>query len=78
MIAALRTIFARSRLTKDRKAYAAALAEYRAADARQDTRRMHQATGPLQTAHRAFLAAEIAARPLPHPMPRPGAAPQGN
>lgn len=74
MIRALRQLAARSRLHKARRAYDVARAEYQAADIRQDTRRMHDATGPLQAAHRALLAAEIAAKPIPYPMPRPGAA----
>ena len=69
MIAALRRLAARSRLFKARRAYAAALAEYKAADDRQDTRRMHAATGPLQEAHRALLAAERDALPRPERLP---------
>lgn len=69
MIAALRRLAARSRLFKARRAYAVALAEYQAADARQDTRRMHTATQPLQDAHRALLAAERDALPRPEPLP---------
>jgi len=61
---------ARRRLSKARAAYAAALAEYERADELQDTRRMGAATGPLQRAHAAMLAAEVAAFPLPNPMPR--------
>ncbi|GEM_PF-2595096 len=69
MIAALRRLAARSRLIKAKRAYAAAYAEYKAADERQDTRRMHAATGPLQAAHRALMAAERAALPRPDRLP---------
>ena len=79
MIAAFRRLAARSRLTKARHALASARAEHRAACASCDTRRIHTATTALQAANRAVLAAEIAAEPIPYPMPRrTGPTAQGN
>lgn len=60
---------ARSRLRKARREYEAALIEHKMACERKDSRRIHQATGWLQEAHRKVLAAEIVAFPQP-PMPR--------
>ena len=60
MMLGFRTIRARRRLIAARAAYLAAKRAYEAADIRQDTRRMHEATVPLQAAHREYLAAEIA------------------
>lgn len=75
MMLDFRTFRARRRLVAARAAYLAAKRAYEAADIRQDTRRMHDATGPLQAAHREYLAAEIALanamsarlQPLPRP-----------
>lgn len=60
----------RARLAKARRAYDHARAEYRAAEDRQDTRRMGEATRPLQVAHYELMAAEAACLPKPEPMPR--------
>ena len=73
ILAAFTRWAARSRLDKARRAYAQALARYKAADDRQDTRKMHEATRPLQMAHYALMDAERAALPkqplLPTPTP---------
>jgi hypothetical protein len=78
MIAAFRRLVARSRLIKARRELEAARREHKAACARRDSRSIHAATARLQAAKRAELAAEIVARPIPYPMPRHGAASQGN
>ena len=53
--------------------YQRAKAVYDAAEARQDTRAMGDARAPLQRAHTAWIAAELAVKRLP-PMPRRGVA----
>lgn len=63
----------RARLATARRAYAQALAAYKAADDRQDTRAMGQATRPLQFAHRELMQAELAVLPRPAPMTRSAA-----
>ena len=70
ILAAFTRWSARSRLDKARRAYAAALARYKAADERQDMRKMHEATLPLQQAHRVLIEAELAALPRPSPLLR--------
>lgn len=70
ILAAFTRWSARTRLDKARRAYAAALARYKAADDRQDCRRMGEATRPLQLAHRALMDAERAALPRPAPLVR--------
>lgn len=74
MILSLFTQWAkRARLAKARRAYAQALSAYKAADDRQDTRAMGQATRPLQSAHRELMQAELAVLPRPAPMTRSAA-----
>lgn len=70
ILAAFTRWSARSRLDKARRAYAQALARYKAADDRQDARKMHEATAPPQLAHRALMQAELAALPRPAPLVR--------
>lgn len=70
ILAAFTRWSARSRLDKARRAYAQALARYKAADERQDTRKMHEATAPLQLAHRALMKTELAALSRPAPLMR--------
>lgn len=60
----------RARLAKARRAYTQALAAYKAADDRRDTRKMHEATRPLQSALRELMQAELSALPRPAPMTR--------
>lgn len=79
MIALFRRLAARSRLLKARQEMEAARAEHKDACRRCDSRSIHTATARLQAANRAVLAAEIAAEPIPYPMPRrSGPAQQGN
>jgi hypothetical protein len=56
-------------LAKAQADYQRAKARWDDAYARQHTQDMHDATAPLQRAHAAWLAAEVAVNPLP-PMPR--------
>lgn len=78
MIRALRQLAARSRLHKARQELEAARLEHKDACRRCDSRSIHTSTTRLQAANRAVLAAEIVAKPIPYPMPRHGAASQGN
>ena len=79
MIAAFRRLAARSRLSKARAELSVARAEHQSACDRRDTRAIHTATTRLQAANRDVLAAEVAAQPIPYPMPRrTGPAAQGN
>ena len=70
ILAAFTRWSSRTRLDKARRAYAQALARYKAADDRQDSRKMGEATAPLQQAHRALMRAELAALPRPAPLQR--------
>lgn len=70
ILAAFTRWSARTRLDKARRAYGAAQAEWRAAEDRQDTRRMHDAHARLLSTNHARMAAEAACLPKPQPLPR--------